>query len=204
MSGRDYQGLWRVCRDGSGLTRLTDQRVEDFALSGDGALVAYVVGNAAGPPSYELWLIELASGTRRLLSDDAWSPSWHDGAVWYVGDHQPHPTSGSSAYGFGQAIFRIAIPRGEDPTRVADAPGPEERILRARISPDGERLWVIVRTEARPRSLRWLWILDTDERKWRDIGESVSCAVWSEDGSRLAWSAGDVPSEGRLFVAQLR
>jgi Tol biopolymer transport system component len=200
ISRRDHQGLWRVGRDGGGLTRLTDQRVVDFAVASNGVWVAYVVSTVSRPTSYELWTVELATGKRRLLSDDAWSPSWHGDVVWYVGEHKPYPPSESSDYGFGRAIFEIAIGRSDGPKRLADAPD-GEIIERAHISPDGEHFWAIVRRGSLPRSL---YLLDIGEGKWLRVAENVRDVAWSGDGARLAWSTAGMPSEGRVFVAKLR
>jgi hypothetical protein len=200
ISRRDYQGLWRVGVDGTGLTRLTDQRVVDFAVASNGVLAAYVVSTVSRPTSYGLWTVELATGRLTLLSDDAWSPSWHGDVVWYVGEHKPCPPSESSDYGFGRAVFGIAIGRSDGPRRLADGPDGEV-IERAYVSPDGQSLWATVGSGSPPRSL---YLLDTGEGKWLRVAENVGGVAWSDDGAKLAWSTAGLPSEGRVFVAHLR
>jgi Tol biopolymer transport system component len=176
-------GLLLVDTSSGRATRLSDQSVEDLAVSPDGRVVAYTVWLR---PGYELWVVDIATRERRLVAADAWSPSWHGADLWYVGGDHPQPDGSKSSYhGFGDRILRDD-PSEDQPSSVA-AHCPEHGLATfARISPDGSLLWVLMKDSS-------LWLVNADGSDWFELAQGVDSVAWSPDGQRLAWASTSQP-----------
>jgi len=176
-------GLWLVDVASGRPTRLSDQFVQDLAVSPDGRLVAYTVWLR---PGYELWVVDIATGERHLVAADAWSPSWHGTDLWYVGGHRVQPDgSESSDHGLGDRILRDDS-TDDQPGSIA-ARCPEQGLATfARISPDGSLLWVLMKDAS-------LWLVNADGSDWFELAQGVDSVAWSPDGQRLAWASTSQP-----------
>jgi len=163
-------------------THLSDQFVQDLAVSPDGRLVAYTVWLR---PGYELWVVDITTGERHLVAADAWSPSWHGADLWYVGGHRPQPGSESSDHGLGDRILRDDS-TDDQPGSIA-AGCPEQGLATfVRISPDGSVLWVLMKDAS-------LWLVNADGSDWFELAQGVDSVAWSPDGQRLAWASMSQP-----------
>lgn len=175
----DQPGLWLVDTASGRSTHLSDQSVEDLAVSPNGRLVAYTVWLR---PGYELWVVDITTGERHLVAADAWSPSWHGADLWYVGGHRPQPDGSESSYhGFGDRILRDDS-SDDQPGSIAARCPEQGPATFARISPDGSLLWVLMKDAS-------LWLVNADGSDWFELAQRVQCAAWSPDGQRLAWAS---------------
>jgi hypothetical protein len=176
VGSRDQHGLWCVRPDGGGLKHLSDQFVADLALSGDGQAAVYMVWKR---PGFELWTAPLSGTGRQRVATDAWSPSLRANELWYVADHTPYRDWESGLNGFGRTLRRthLRTKTNQGAIRARNA----TLVTRARVSPDGARLWALTVDDS-------LWVVNSDGTGWRRLAERARGAAWSADAKRLAWS----------------
>lgn len=191
-------GLWIVDRDGRGLTRLSAEVITEFELSPRGMLIAYVVAKLSGQKEwhYQLWVVNLGTKVHRRVSTDARSPSWQGDMLWYlVGKPPPGRALGHAS--LGQVLVRRQAFSGTGGLQVIARPPAGKSIVRAQVSPDGTRLWVLL----------WdlsLWLVKSDGTGWLRLADKSFLASWSPDGKRLAWWFADSSMFTHLYVVEVR
>lgn len=192
VSGRSAQSneVYRMNFDGTAVTRLTNNAVDDFgpAWSPEGDKIAFDRADPASGTT-EIWVMNAdGTGQTRLTTNSAddfgvsWSPD---------GDHLAFA---SSRAGGDYEIFRMG-PDGSNPVRLTASPGLD---MAPDWSPDGSR---IAFTSGRDGNAEIYAMLANGSAPTRltDRADDDANPAWSPDGNQLAY----IHAVGALFENRL-
>lgn len=185
-----HVNLWTMRPDGSGQTKLTDDKVEDVfpSWSPDGTRIAWTRGGFA--PSGEIWVMNADGSGKTQLTFNAYSDL---GVTW-------SPDGSRIAFrsnrGNNRDIYVINAD-GSGEQRLTDAPGGD---IGASWSPDGSKI-AFTSDRSGSCAVHTMNVDGTGVQQLTPDSENAGVAGWSPDGTRIVFANNFCAnSESDLFV----
>jgi len=191
----EYEEICTVGVDGSGFTRITDNRYWDLypCWSPDDSQIAFLTWRDAG---LDIYVVDADGSNERKLYDSG----GHDADIDWVGD--------SIVFTANSRIW-IMKDDGEEPMPITDPPNAGQwgnanlpfGDYDPRLSPDGskvvfERLW----GDSTQHGNYDLYVANsdgTDEARLTETGYSQGLAAWAHSGEKLVYLVGAIDGEGK-------
>lgn len=172
-SDRDGErGVYVANRDGSGVRRVSGPGYAAVPTwSPDGGRLAFVRAESDRPRVWNLWVLSLASGDTRRLTNYRYGQTW--GASWFRDGRRV-------CFTHEDRVFVLDLDSGATQSYGAPIAG---RLLRtAAVSPDGRHvIFQVARSGA--------WLLDLTDGSMRCVLTDPTAEefAWSPDGRRVAF-----------------
>ncbi|MFB0522768.1 MAG: TolB family protein, partial [Candidatus Bathyarchaeia archaeon] len=191
----EYEEICTLGVDGSGFTRITDNRYWDLypCWSPDDSQIAFLTWRDAG---LDIYVMDADSSNERKLYDSG----GHDADIDWVGD--------SIVFTANSRIW-IMKDDGAEPMPITDPPNAGQwgnanlpfGDYDPRLSPDGskvvfERLW----GDSTQHGNYDLFVVNsdgTDEVRLTETGYSQGLAAWAHSGDKLVYLVGAIDGEGK-------